>query len=117
MPIWCSANLHVNDLQDIVTADPVHTCQYANDTIQHEHFKIPQVRQTIQNTQKRLDNLNVWSRKNSLMLNGAKTKYIIFLLLKSSKSSYKIFNIQKFLQDFQYSYLKWKRSTIGKFLV
>ena len=88
-------NLYVNDLQDIDPADPVNTCQYADDTTQYEHFKISQVRQTIQNTQKRLDNLNVWSRKNNLLLNGAKTKYIIFSTTKIK---------QNFLQDFEYSF-------------
>ena len=70
-------NLYVNDLQDIDPADLVNTCQYADDTTQYEHFKISQIRQTIQNTQKRLDNLKVGSR-NNLMLNGTKTKNIIF---------------------------------------
>ena len=88
-------NLYVNDLQDIDPADPVNTCQYADDTTQYEHFKISQVRQTIQNTQKRLDNLNVWSRKNNLLLNGAKMKYIIFSTTKIKQS---------FLQDFEYSF-------------
>ena len=37
-------NLYVNDLQDIDPADPVNTCQYADDTTQYEHFKISQVR-------------------------------------------------------------------------
>ena len=62
---------------------------------QYEHFKISQIRQTIQNTQKRLDNLNVWSRNNNLLLNGAKTKYIIFSTTKIK---------QNFLQDFEYSF-------------
>ena len=88
-------NLYVNDLQDIDPADPVNTCQYADDTTQYEHFKISQVIQTIQKTQKRLDNLNVWSRKNNLLLNGAKTKYIIFSTTKIK---------QNFLQDFEYSF-------------
>ena len=88
-------NLYVNDLQDIDPADLVNTCQYADDTTQYEHFKISQIRQTIQNTQKRLDNLNVWSRKNNLLLNGAKTKYIIFSTTKIK---------QNFLQDFEYSF-------------
>ena len=96
-------NLYVNDLQDIDPADPVNTCQYADDTTQYEHFKIPQVRQTIQSTQKRLDNLNVWSLKRNISF---------FLLLKSSKTSYKILNIHSIL-----TMIKWKRSTIGKFLV
>ena len=88
-------NLYVNDLQDIDPADPVNTCQYADDTTQCEHFKISQIRQTIQNTQKRLDNLNVWSRNNNLLLNGAKTKYIIFSTTKIK---------QNILQDFEYSF-------------
>ena len=88
-------NLYVNDLQDIDPADPVNTCQYSDDATQYEQFKISQVRQTIQNTQKRLDNLNVWSRKNNLLLNGAKTKYIIFSNTKIK---------QNFLQDFEYSF-------------
>ena len=70
-------NLYVNDLQDIDPADLVNTCQYADDTTQYEHFKISQIRQTIQNTQKRLNNLNVCSRNNNL-LNCAKTKYHFF---------------------------------------
>ena len=37
-------NLYVNDLQDIDPADPVTTCQYADDTTQYEHFKMSQVR-------------------------------------------------------------------------
>ena len=49
-------NLYLNDLQDIDPADPVNTCQYADVTTQYEHFKISQIRQTIQNPQKRLDN-------------------------------------------------------------
>ena len=90
-PFWCSArvcigstviNPYVSDLQDIDPAGLVNTCQYADDTIKYEHFKISQIRQTIQNTQKRLDNLNVWSRNNNLLLNGAKTKYIIFSTIK-----------------------------------
>ena len=105
-------NLYVSDLQDIDPADLVNTCQYADDTTQYEHFKISQIRQTIQNTQKRLDNLNVWSRKNNLLLNGAKTKYIIFLLLKSNTTSYKVLNIHLILTT-----IKCKRSAIGKFLV
>ena len=72
-------NLYVNDLQDIDHADLVNTCQYTDDTKQYEHFKISQIQQTIQNTQKRLNKLNVWSRNNSLLLNGAKMKYIIFI--------------------------------------
>ena len=88
-------NLYVKDLQDIDPADTVNTCQYVDDTTQYEHFQISQVRQTIQNTQKRLDNLNVWSRKNNLLLNGAKTKYIIFSTTKIK---------QNFLQDFEYSF-------------
>ena len=58
-------NLFVNDLQDISPADLVNTCQYADDTTQYDHFKISPIRQTIQNTQERLNNLNVWSRKNN----------------------------------------------------
>ena len=50
---------------------------------------------TIQNTQKRLDNLNVWSRKNNLLLNGGKMKYTIFSTTKIK---------QNFLQDFEYSF-------------
>ena len=88
-------NLCVNDLQDIDPADPVNTCQYADNTTQYKHFKTSQVRQTIQNTQKRLNNLNVSSRKNNLQLNGAKTKYIIFSTTKIK---------QNFLQDFEYSF-------------
>ena len=76
-------------------ADPANTCQYAGHTTQYEHFKTSQVRQTIQNTQTRLDNLNVWSRKNNLLLNGAKRKYIIFSTTKIK---------QNFLQDFEYSF-------------
>ena len=78
-------NLYVNDLQDIDSTDFVNTC----------HFKISQIRQTIQNTQKCLDNLKVWSRNNDLLLNGAKTKYIIFSTTKIK---------QNFLQDFEYSF-------------
>ena len=78
-------NLYVNDLQDIDSADFVNTC----------HFKISQIRQTIQNTQKCLDNLKVWSRNNDLLLNGAKTKCIIFSTTKIK---------QIFLQDFEYSF-------------
>ena len=88
-------NLNANDLQDTDPADPVNTCQYADDTTQYEHFKISQVRQTIQNIQKRLDNLNVWSRKINLLLNGAKTKYNIFSTTKIN---------QNFLHDFEYSF-------------
>ena len=88
-------NLYVNDLQDIDPADFVNTCQYAENTTQYEHFKISQLQQTIQNTQKRLNNLSVWLRNNNLLLNGAKTKYIIF-------SSTKI--KQNFLQNFEYSF-------------
>ena len=88
-------NLYVNDLQDIDSTDLVNTCQYADDTAQYEHFKISQIQQTIQNTQKRLDNLNVWSRKNNLLLNGGKMKYIIFSTTKIK---------QNFLQDFEYSF-------------
>ena len=88
-------NLYVSDLQDIDPADLVNTCQYADDTTQYEHFKISQIRQTIQNTQKRLDNLNVWSRNNNLLLNGAKAKYIIFSTTKIK---------QNFFQDFEYSF-------------
>ena len=85
-----------NDLQDIDPADLVYTRQYADDTTQYdEHFKISQIRQTIQNTQKRLDNLNVCSRNNYLLLNGAKTKYITFSTTKIK---------QNFLQDFEYSF-------------
>ena len=87
-------NLYVNDLQDIDPADPVNTCQYVDDTTQYEHFKISQVRQTIQNTQKLLDNVNIWSRKNNLV-KGAKTKYIIFSTTKIQ---------QNFLQDCEYSF-------------
>ena len=54
-------NLYINNLQDIDPADLVNTCQYADDTGQYNHFKISQIRQTIQNTQKRLDILNFWS--------------------------------------------------------
>ena len=86
-------NLYVSDLQDIDPADLVNTCQYADDTTQYEHFKISQIPQTIQNTQKRLDNLKVGSR-NNLMLNGTKTKNIIFFTTKIK---------QNFLQDFEYS--------------
>ena len=68
------SNLYVNDEQDIDPTDIVNTCQYANDTAQYERFQISQIRQTIQNTQKRLDNLNVWPQNNNLLLNGAKTK-------------------------------------------
>ena len=71
-------NLYVNNLRDIDPADPVNTCQYADDTTQIEHFKISQIQQTIQNTQKHLNNLNVWSQNSNLSLNGAKTKYAIF---------------------------------------
>ena len=121
MSFWYSArvcigstviNLYVNDLQDIDPADLVDTCQYANDTTQYEHFKISQIQQTIQNTQKRLDNLNVWSRKNNLLLNGAKTKYIIFSTTKIK---------QNFLQDFEYSFDlnndKVEKVPTGKFLL
>ena len=52
-------NLYVKDLQDINHADLVNTSQYADDTTQYEHFKISQIRQTIQNTQKRLNKRNV----------------------------------------------------------
>ena len=106
-------NLYVNDLQDIDPADLVNTCQYADDTAQYEHFKTWQIQQTIQNTQKRLDNLNVWSQKNNLLLNAAKRNLsFFFLLLKSSKTSYKILNIHSIL-----TMIKWKRSAVGKFLV
>ena len=88
-------NLYVNDLQDIDLADLANTCQCADDTTQYEQFKISQIQQTIKNTQKRLDNLNVWSRNNNLLLNGAKTKYIIFSTTKIK---------QNFLQDFEYSF-------------
>ena len=88
-------NLYVNDLQDIDPADLVNTCQCADDTTQYEHFKISQIRQTFQNTQKHLDNLNVWSQNNNLLLNGAKTKYIIFSATKIK---------QNFFQDFEYSF-------------
>ena len=54
-------NLYINNLQDIDPADLANICQYADDTAQYEHFKISQIRQTIQNTQKRLDILNFWS--------------------------------------------------------
>ena len=104
MSFWCSRrsvlgpllfNLYVNHLQDIDPADLVNACQYADDTAQYEHFKTSQFQQTIQNTQKRLDNLNVWSRNNNLRLNGAKTKCIIFSTTKIK---------QNFLQDFEYSF-------------
>ena len=52
-------NLYVNDLKDIDPADLVDTCQYTDDTTQYEHFKISQIRQIIQNTQKHLNNLDV----------------------------------------------------------
>ena len=68
------SNLYVNDLQDIDPTNIVNTCHDANDTAQYKRFQISQIRQTIQNTQKRLDNLNVWPRNNNLLLNGAKTK-------------------------------------------
>ena len=68
------SNLYVNDLQDIDPTDILNACQYADDTAQYERFQISQIRQTIQNTQKRLDNLNVWLQNNNLLLNGAKTK-------------------------------------------
>ena len=41
-----------------------------------------------------MNNLNFSSRKNNLLLNGAKTKYIIFSTTKIK---------QNFLQDFEYS--------------
>ena len=41
-----------------------------------------------------MSNLNFSSRKNNLLLNGAKTKYIIFSTTKIK---------QNFLQDFEYS--------------
>ena len=88
-------NLYVIDLQDIDPADLVNTCQYADDATRYEHFKISQIQQTIQNTQKRLNNLNVWSRNNNLLLNGAKKKYIIFSTNKIK---------QNFLQDVEYSF-------------
>ena len=88
-------NLYVNNLQDIDPADLINTCQYADDTTQYDHFTISQIRQTIQNAQKRLNNLNVWSPNNNLLLNGAKTKYIIFSTTKIK---------QNFLQDFEYSF-------------
>ena len=81
-------NLYVNDLQDIDPVDSVNTCQYIDDTTQYEHFKISQFQQTIQNTQKRLKNLNIWSRNKNLLLNGAKTKYII---LSSTRIKQKLF--------------------------
>ena len=90
-------NLCVNDLQDIDPGDPVNTCQYADNTTQYKHFKILQVRQTLQNTQKRLDNLNVWSRKNNLLLNGAKTKYIIFSTTKIKQNFLQDLNIHSIL--------------------
>ena len=86
-------NLYVNHLQDIDPADFVNTSQYANNTTEYEHFKISHIQQTIQNTQKHLNNLNFWSRNNNLFLNGAKTKYIIFSTTKIR---------QNFLQDFEY---------------
>ena len=99
-------DLYVNDLQDIDPADSVNTCQYAENTTQYEHFKISQLQQTIQNTQKRLNNLNVWLRNNNLLLNGAKAKYIIF-------SSTKI--KQNFLQDFESPwYVPSRKSFLGK---
>ena len=49
-----------------------------------------QISQTIQNSHKRLKILDVWSRKNNLLLNSAKTKYIIFTTTKIK---------QNFLQD------------------
>ena len=55
-----------------------------------------QFQQTIQKTQKHLDNLNVWSRNNSLLLNGAKKIYIIFSTTTKVK--------QNFLHDFEYSF-------------
>ena len=88
-------NLYVNDLQDIDLADLANTCQCADDTTQYEQFKISQIQQTIKNTQKRLDNLNVWSRNNNLLLNGAKPNYIIFSATKIK---------QNFLQDSEYSF-------------
>ena len=88
-------NLCVNDLQDIDPAVFVNTFQYTEDTTQYEHFKILQIQQSIQDTQKRLNNLNVWSRNNNLLLNGAKTKCIIFSTTKIK---------QNFLQDSEYSF-------------
>ena len=88
-------NLYVNDLRDIDPADPIHTCQYADDSTQIEHFKISQIQQAIQNTQKHLNNLNLWSQNSNLSLNGAKTKYVIF-----STTIIK----QNFLQDSEYSF-------------
>ena len=88
-------NLYVNDLRDIDPADPIHTCQCADDSTQNEHFKISQIQQAIQNTQKHLNNLNLWSQNSNLSLNGAKTKYVIF-----STTIIK----QNFLQDSEYSF-------------
>ena len=98
-----------NDLQDIDPADLVYTRQYADDTTQYvEHFKISQIRQTIQNTQKRLNNLNFCSRNNNLLLNGAKTKYHFF----TTKIK------QNFLQDFEYSFdLNNKVEKVGNWKV
>ena len=89
-------NLYRNYLEDIDPADLIYTCQYTDDTTQYQHLKISQIRQTIQNTQKRLDNLNVWSRNNNLLLNGAKTKYIIFSTTTKIK--------QNVFLDFEYSF-------------
>ena len=88
-------NLYVNNLQDIYPTDPVNTCQYVDDATQYKYFKISQIQQTIPNTQKRLNNLNVWSRNNNPLLNGAKMKYIIFSTTKIK---------QNFLQDSEYSF-------------
>ena len=88
---------YINDLEDIDPADSVNTCQYADDTTQCKHLKISQLQRTIQNTQERLNNLKVWSRNNNLWLYDATTKYIIFFPLKSSKTFYKILNIQLIL--------------------
>ena len=90
-------NLYINDLEDIDPADSVNTCQYADDTTQYKHLKISQLQRIIQNTQERLNNLNVWSQNNNLWLYDATTKYILFLPLKSSKTFYKILNIQLIL--------------------
>ena len=49
----------------------------------------------MQNIQKHLDNLNVWSQNNNLLLNSAKMKYIIFSTTKIKQNS---------SQDFEYSF-------------